>query len=194
MIALLAAAPVQAAMYKWVDAQGNTHYGDTLPPQAAGRANVELNKKGMPVKKNEAALTPEQLRERDAEQARLNKAQQAQEEQRRRDRALLNTYTTTAEIDLARDRNLEQAQLTVRGTEARLEPLRASQARLDQQAAVATRNQRPVPAPLAEERAAIAREIAQLEEIVAQKRREMDAMRAKFDADKARFIELTQGR
>lgn len=185
------ALPAQAAMYKWVDAQGRTHYSDTLPQQATGRANVELDKQGLAVRQNAGTMTPEQRQLRAAEQARLQQELQTKTEQKRRDTALLNTYTTPAEIDLARDRNLEQAKLTINGNQIQLRQIRARQAQLDQQMAVSVRGKRPIPAHVTEMRDANAREIAQLEGIIAQKRKEMTNTRAKFDADKARFIELT---
>lgn len=184
------AVPAQAAMYKWVDAQGHTHYGDTLPQQATGRANVELDKQGLAIKKNAGALTPEQRQQRAVEQARLQQELQAKTEQKRRDTALLNTYTTPAEIDLARDRNLEQAKLTINGSQVQLRQLRARQAQLDQRMAASAQGKRPVPAHITEAHDANAREIARLENTIAQKRKEMTDTRAKFDADKARFIEL----
>jgi len=191
MIVLGLALPAHAAMYKWVDAQGRTHYGDTLPQQATGRANVVLDKQGLEVKQNAGAMTPEQRQQRAAEQVRLQQELQAKTERKRRDSALLNTYTTPAEIDLARDRNLEQAKLTINSNQIQLDQLRTQQARLDQQMAVVARGKRPIPAHITETHDANAREIVRLENAIAQKRKEMAETRAKFDADKARFIELT---
>ena len=71
MLALLASAlPAQATMYKWVDAQGKTHYSDTLPPQSLGRGNVELDKQGLAIKRNDGALTAEQRQQQAQAQAR----------------------------------------------------------------------------------------------------------------------------
>lgn len=185
------ALPAQAAMYKWVDGQGHIHYGDTLPQQATGRANVELDKQGLTIKKNAGALTPEQRQLRADELLRQQQEQLVKTEQKQRDTALLNTYSSPAEIDLARDRNLEQAKATIKGSQTRLIQLRTQQAQLGQQIAVATRNQRPVPAHLAAANDAKAREIAQLERAIAQKNKEIAGIQSRFDADKARFIELT---
>jgi hypothetical protein len=55
--------PAYAVMYKWVDENGVTHYGDSIPSQYINRANVELNQGGVILKKNEPALTPEQIKE-----------------------------------------------------------------------------------------------------------------------------------
>lgn len=191
IIALGLALPAQAAMYKWVDAQGRTHYGDTLPPQATGRANVILDKQGLAIKQNAGAPSPAQREAIAVEQARQHKELQARTERQRRDTALLNTYTTPGEIDLARDRNLEQARLALNGNLARLAQLRARQTQLDQQVARVAGSRRPIPAHLADMQHANARELSQLEQSIAQKREEMASTRARFDADRARFIELS---
>lgn len=194
MLALLASTlPAQATMYKWVDAHGKTHYSDTLPPQALGRGNVELDKQGLAIKRNDGALTAEQRQQQAQAQARKTQEDFALTERKRRDSALLNTYTSPAEIDLARDRNMEQARLIIKSNDARLTPLRATRVQLAQQIAGITRNQKPPPAHLTQARDANAAEIARLEQLQAQKNKEMDETRAKFDADKARYIELTQG-
>lgn len=41
VIAVLAALPVQAAMYKWVDAQGRVQYTDTPPPPTAKKVEEQ---------------------------------------------------------------------------------------------------------------------------------------------------------
>jgi len=188
------ALPAQAAMYKWVDAQGRTHYGDTLPQRATGRANVELDKQGLAIKQNAGALTPEQRQQRAAEQVRLQQELQAKTEQKRRDTALLNTYTSPAEIDLARDRSLEQAKSTIKGSQIQLSQLRAQQAQLDQQMALIARSKRPIPSHITAAQDANAREIARTEGVITQKNKEIAGIRDRFDADKARFIELTSPR
>ena len=96
--------PALAAMYKWVDENGVTHYGDSIPPEYRNRANEELNKRGVIIKKNDAALTPEQIKAKEAELAKRKQ----EKETNRRDAVLLGTYSSAEEIDLARDRNLRQ--------------------------------------------------------------------------------------
>lgn len=193
LMALLASAvPAQATMYKWVDAQGITHYGDTLPPQSLGRGNTELDKQGLPIKRNAAALSPAQRQQQAQEQIRQAQENMALTERKRRDSALLNTYTTPTEIDLARDRNSEQAQLSIKSNAARLVTLRATRAQLATQLASFGTAKAP-PAHLVQARDENATEIARLEQVKAQKTQEIEAIRARYAADKARFIELTQG-
>jgi predicted RNase H-like nuclease (RuvC/YqgF family) len=166
----------QADIYKWKDTEGVTHYGDTMPPQAAGRATIEMNKKGSIIKETAAALTPEERVQQQADQTKLNKETQIITEQKRRDSALLNTYTSPAEIDLARDRSLDQYKLVIDGTNARLEPLRAKQQKLS---------------PKSAEYAETMKRISDLGDLLTQKNTEMAETKAKFATDRARYIELT---
>ena len=63
------AVPAQSAMYKWVDENGRTQYGDRIPEKYQTKGNQEISKGGLITKKNDAALTPEQLKAREEEAA-----------------------------------------------------------------------------------------------------------------------------
>src|SRR6266545_8127134 len=69
-----------AATYKWVDEKGVIHYTDKLPPEEVNKANVELNKQGIPVKKTEPAPTPEQRRAKAFEEEQQKQLAKQQEE------------------------------------------------------------------------------------------------------------------
>ena len=75
-------------------------------PRPSTRARTELDKQGVPVKRTDPALTPEQRRAREAEEEQKRAAAKEQEEVARRDRALVSSYTSETEIDLARSRAL----------------------------------------------------------------------------------------
>ncbi len=113
LAALAVSQPALAKMYKWVDEKGEVHYGDTVPPQYANQGREELSKKGTVLKKTEGALTPEQRQAKEAEEAQKKAEQQKALEQKRRDKALLNTYTNEKEIDLTRDRNLKPLDMQI---------------------------------------------------------------------------------
>ena len=187
LLVLSVCSDAHADIYKWKDAQGEIHYSNSLPAQAAGYANIELDKHGLIVKQKAAAPTAEQRAAEASEQAHQAAEQQSQTEQKRHDTALLNTYTSPAEIDLARDRNLEQTKLIINGTKSRLAPLLEKQAALVKQAG----GKIPVSGPLAAEYKDNARHITELQGMIGRKNKEMDAIRARFAADKAHFIQLT---
>lgn len=194
LLALFCALPLaaQGGMYKWVDEKGVTHYGDVIPPQYAGQGKTELNKRGVPMKKTEAAPTAEQIQQRAVQQELQRQQDQVKLEQRRKDMALLNTYTSAEEIDLARDRHVSQAELVIRATETRLTAAEARHLDLKKQVNALRRNGKPVPPAMEKSYKQSGIEVQGLREIIAQKRNESENIRSRFDADKKRFGELSQ--
>lgn len=193
LLILLVSFPALAGkLYSWVDEHGKTHYGNTVPPQYAQQGNTELNKRGAVVKKTDAALTPEQRKAKEEELAQQKEGEKKVLEQKRRDKALLNTYTTEKEIDLVRDRNLQQGELQLQSMELRTKQIQPQldQARKRKEDLVAKK--RPLPPDLQQELEEKGKELRRLQEMIQQKRAEMDAIRARFEDDKKRFRELSQ--
>jgi hypothetical protein len=188
----MAGGDAMARMYKWTDEKGITHYGDTLPPQYADRASTELSNGGRVLKRHDAALTPEQIKARAEEQARQKAEKQKVLEQKRKDSALLNTYTSEEEIDLARDRNLQQEDLVIKGTELRLKAVRARLDGYRKQSADFTLRKRPIPADLREDITGAEEEARRLQELIQQKQQDKEEVRARYNADKKRYRELTE--
>src|SRR3989442_12863517 len=114
---LLAVAPAaaQQRMYKCVDARGKVYYTQVPPPECLGRDTQELDKSGTPMRKSQtpAALTPEQQRAREAELKKKIEAEERAKEERRKNTALLNTYSSEKDIDDARARALKEAELAI---------------------------------------------------------------------------------
>lgn len=119
--ALVAGQPALATTYKWVDEHGNTQYGDTIPPQYVKRGSEELNKKGVVIKKIEGAMSEEQIKAKAEADAKKKTEERQALEQKRRDRALLATYTSEKEIDLIRDRNLQPFDQQIKEMEGELQ-------------------------------------------------------------------------
>ncbi len=107
----MAASAQEAKVYRWVDADGVTHYGDSIPAQYAEFPKEVLNDRGITVQHLEGKKTPEQI-----EADRLEtETRVAIELQKRADQALLATYLSVEEIMMHRDRRVElfQAQSAV---------------------------------------------------------------------------------
>jgi hypothetical protein len=178
----------RAAMYKWVDEKGVVHYTDKMPHEAVDNASVELNKQGIPVKKTDKALTPEQRQALEQEAERKREAARAQEEIARRDRALVASYTSEAEIDLARNRSLQTINNVILSAQAFSGQLNKRKA--DVEAKKAESQGKPVVAVLDRELESIDLELARQADVIAQKQRETAAIMARYDADKQRWREL----
>lgn len=189
LVALVAAQPARAATYKWVDEKGVVHYTDKMPPEAVNKGNVELNKQGVPVRKTDPALTPEQRRQREVQEEQQRLVAKQNEEIARRDRALLSSFTSEAEIELSRRRGLQTIESIIQSALAYHEQLAKRKVQL-----VAQRDSygdKPVPPAVERELASIEAESARQAELIAQKRREVVALEARYDADKKRWRELT---
>ena len=187
---VLLASAAQATTYKWVDDQGVVHYTDKMPPEAINKGSVELSKQGVPIKKTEPALTPEQRRVKEAEEERARLAAKAREEVARKDRALLQSYTTEDEIDLSKKRALGTIDAQMQSAQAYVATL--TKRRDDIQGRVAALNGKPPPPALEREASSINEELEKQADLIATKRKEIGVVTARYDADKQRWRELRQ--
>jgi hypothetical protein len=185
---LLSAGTAQAAMYRWVDSNGHVHYGDTLPQTYQQSGAAEMNKQGLIIKRTQSEAERKAEAERQAEQKRIQEAQQQQSQQ---DRALTQTYTTGAEIDLARDRALDNHKLVIKGAELRIQAVEANLAALNARIANIEKAGHTVGANLREQVAQATRERLDLKRIILNNEEAMVQLREKYEMDKARFHELT---
>ncbi|MGH8743662.1 MAG: DUF4124 domain-containing protein [Burkholderiales bacterium] len=188
LLLLMPSSPAFAATYKWVDENGVTHYGDSIPPEYRDRASTEMRKDGVIIRRNAPTLTPEQ---RKAQEAELVKRKEEMEEQRR-DSILLKTYTSVDEIDLARDRNLQQIELSLENAKAQLKTLQGNLDVSRKQVRAYTQNKQPVPEQLQADIEYLERNAQNMEVAILEKRTEAKQIRARFEEDKKRYIELTQ--
>jgi len=180
-----------AKLYKWVDEKGQVHYSESMPPEYKNNSSTELDSRGRILRKNDAAAPLDQARLREEETARRKVEEKRLYEQRRRDSALMNTYTTEAEIDTARDRNLAVPTQVIRGIEPRLKGSWTRLEALKTQADALSKSGKPVPEGLKEDIAAQEREVARYEAELRAKQTEVTHIRERYDGDKIRFRELS---
>lgn len=177
-----------AATYKWVDEKGVTHYTDKMPPEAVNKGSTVLDKQARPVKKIDPAATPEQIRAREAEEEQKRANARVNEETARRDRALMSSYTSEAEIDLARTRQLGTIDSQIESAQAYTASLNKRKASLDRRKAA--EGDKPLPLELQREIESTEIELGKQTRLLEQKHAERMAVVAKYDAEKARWREL----
>lgn len=190
-IVALACDPSWATTYKWVDEKGEVHYGDKIPPEYAGKSNTEIGKSGVTLKKNEGQLTPEQLKARAAEQKKKDDDQQKALEVQRRNKALLTTYGSVQEIDVAREKHLKQAEDTIRGIQQKIADTQARQVQLQKDAS--SYKGKKLPAELQTGIDDADKDLRSNQQLVVSKRKELDAIRAKYEEERRVYLELTGG-
>ena len=181
----------QKKLYRWVDKNGQVHYGDSVPAEYAEQDRDILNKQGVRVGREEGTITPEEA----AAKAAADKAAREEQKRKLRDRVLLQTYQSVKELEILRDNRLDlvDAQLTIQ--EQSLSNLRAQRAQIERIAArYAPKNPEPGAQPLPDEIAAdlerSSADIVTQEGNLEKRRQERENIRQTFEADIKRYQEL----
>lgn len=182
--------PVAAKLYKWVDNNGITHYGETIPPEYADKDRVELNTQGQVIK-SEEVMTPERRRAKELEDKKKREDADAAAEQQRRDRTLLNTYSNVHEIDLARTRSLQQVNARINMLETYVKSANDNVLSLQNEADRYSEANKNIPDSLQEDMKDAQKRLASLQQDLEKPRADKAALEARFAADRARYIELT---
>ncbi len=175
-------------LYKWVDDQGVTHFGDHIPPEYAAKEQHVVNSQGVETGHVDAQKSPDQMAAE--EQKRLDAVQRAA-----RDKNLLITYSSVAEIERLRDQRLalltDQIKVTSSFLEVlngRLKKLRASASHFKPYSPDA--GAPPMSDQLTEDLVRIDNDIHTQQENLREKRNEETNMSRQFESDIARFKEL----
>jgi len=189
--ACLATPAIAQQLYKYTDpATGRTIYTDKVPAEQAGKANEQLSRQGMVVKRNEAALTAEQIAAREAERKRKFDEDIAAKEEKRKNQALLNTYPREKDIDEARERAIKANEDAVKDAERKLADVQKRKQALAAEAEFYAK--RPMPAQLKRDVQQNEVELKATTELVEKKKQEIDAINARYDEDQRRYRELTK--
>jgi Domain of unknown function (DUF4124) len=175
-------------LYKWVDKDGVTHYGDQIPPEYSGQERHVINSQGVEINRLEGQKTPEQQA---AEDQKKVDAQQSLN----RDRNLLSAYATVQEIERLRDQRLtllsDQIKVTSQFLETlngKLKKLRASS--MHYKPYSSDPNSLTMPDQIAEDLVRVGNDIRTQEQNLREKRSDEATMKKQFESDINRFKEL----
>jgi hypothetical protein len=175
-------------LYKWVDKDGVTHYGDHVPPEYASQEQHVLNSQGYEIRHLDA--------QKSAEQAAAEEQKRLDAEQRQlRDKNLLSTYASVQEIERLRDQRLTLLADQVKVTNQFLDTLNG---RMKKMRADSMRfrpyNSDPkapsMPDQMAEDLVRLTTDMRTQEQNLKQKRSEESTMSIQFESDIDRFKEL----
>ncbi len=173
-------ASADTKILKWIDKQGTTHYGDRPPSFEESKSNVEMNSRGLVVKKN-------------APIEHKNEAQDLQQQQQdRKDKILLASYTNANEIDLARDRSLEMNKAAMTSLVSQKENIAARIARNTTTADGFKQRNQPLPANLDKEFKDALAQSGRIDKQIANRKLEMEQTHNNYTEDKARYLILKQ--
>lgn len=175
-------------MYKWVDENGVTHYGDSVPAEYSQREQTVLNSQGVVTEKRLAEMSPK-------EAAAYAAKQKEEARKKQHDMFLVSTYPSVKEIENVRDARLDQINGQIVAAEAYISSLTTRVDGLKQRslnyAPYSTKpGARRMPDDLAEEMVRALSELRTQNSALTVKRTEFKGVQDQFDADIRRFKEL----
>jgi hypothetical protein len=174
-------------LYCCKDEKHVSHCSDSLPPKCLGRAYTVRGKNGKLVKEVSAPLTPEQQTAKEELEKKQKQDDVKRKEQALKDKALLSTYSSAAEIDKARERAEKDVLDGVKQSEAKLAEVEKKRAALLDRNVI---KERMTPEEARKRTAELDHEVSTLKELVEAKRKDLDSVRTKFDEDKRRYTEI----
>lgn len=194
LIALATALSTQAATPssgpgKMYCCEGGRICADSLPEQCRGKAYRILDSNGNMIKEIGPPLTPEEKSLAAAEARRKKELEEQVKEQRRKDQALLDTYATPQDIDLAQTKAEADVNLVIRGAEERIAAARKQRKKFEDEAEFY--KHKPLPAVVAKGLRDADHEIKTEQELIDVKNNDAANIKAKYEADRKRYGQLT---
>lgn len=188
------------AAFKCVDEKGKTHIGDTPPPGCANVLMQEVSRSGQVLRSVEPSMTPEQQKAKEAAAARKLETDKVAAEQKRKDTALLQTFSSEKEFDVVRDRNIEPLKGRIKTGQERLKATDKRMAELDDEMEFYKagksgkgKKEKEAPKQLLEEIDRLKAEKTGIAKSIAASEKEIEETRVKFDTDKRRWVALKGG-
>jgi len=190
-----AAGPNEGKLYRWTDANGTVHFGDTVPPEYAKTERQIVNEHGITVDTLPAEKSVDELAEQARMEALAEAEQRRAEELDQRDNILLNTYLSVDEIEALRNRRKELLDGQIRVTEIYLSNLREKLQKLQTDASRfqpynSDPNAPPIHDWLAKELSNTLNSILVYEKTLDDTRVQQTELVAKFEQDIDRFRDL----
>ncbi len=192
ILTLALSANAEAKLYKWVDDKGTTHYGEVIPPEYANKDRDSISKSGL-IQKRIEKETPETLRAKEEVEQKKKIDNQAAEEQKRRDSALLNTYSNENEIDMARERSMVLLNARIESNQMLL---KSSQSTLDghkKEAENRSNTGKKIPPSLANDLTQAQARVSRFQAELSKSEEELAAVKARFEKEKELYRKLKGG-
>lgn len=177
-----------AEIVKWVDSQGRVQYTDRLPPEAVNRGNVELTKHGVSKKVTDAALSPEQRQAIEERLRRERETERMAKEKSQQDNALLASYTSEDDIEVARKRNLAIVGAAIATAESRIKSLERRATAIEREKLFY--ENKSFPEKLKRELISLQAEIPKQHMIIADKNADALAINQRYDEQRQKYLEV----
>lgn len=178
-------------LYKWVDKDGVTHYGSSIPPEYAAQQSEQIDTHGNIVKTQAAQKTPEQIAADQKAQQLAAQQAQAAAAQKANDKVLLDTYTSTKDMERDRDSKLAAIDAQINVFNGTISGLQTTLADLQERSNELSSKNQPVPPKLQKQIDDTKAQLIANQQQLLQEQQHKQRVSAQFAADIARFKELT---
>ena len=178
-------------VYRWVDKNGQVHYGDSVPAEYATQDREVINRQGVATQRIQGEVTPEKARL----QAEADKRMREAAALKLRDNVLLQSYVSVKDIEQIRDRRIDMVNSQITVQQQYLDSLRQRYADQQKQAMRFKPWNKDPKAPAAPEHVAddlkrTESDMRTQEKNLQQKTLERENLHAQFASDIQRFKEL----
>ncbi len=182
LLALVLASTTQAGkIYRWVDENGQVHYGTSIPPEYQKQARDELNEQGVVTEHVERAATPEELAARQAAEEARRQAEEAERKRQIEAQQILVNYNSEEDIQRRRKLRLEGVERSLQITRDTLAAQQRNLDQLNKQAAEQERSGRTVSKALLSAIRDMKAQMAKQREYLQTKEKEKAKIDAEFD-------------
>lgn len=163
---------------KWVDGNGKTHYGDKPPMPTITKKTKILNKDGVIV------------RSVDQSQKKNATLDKARAEQTRKDAALLASYNTADEIDIAKERNTKLDRNAVISLNKKLASLEIKSEEAEEKISALLDENKKISNEVIAHKISIDHDIKDTKTQIVKKEQDIKTTEERYDADKVRYLAL----
>lgn len=171
-------------------ASGRKHCGDSLPAQCKGLAYKVISPAGNVIREVAAPLTEDQKKAKEAEEKKKKEEEERMREQKRKDNALLETYSSVKDIEMAQKRAEEELLKAIELSEKAIETARKKRKALDSELEFYKKSEPPIDIKRKVKDAED--EIKAQQSILESKKADLQNVRAKYAVDKKRYEEITK--
>ncbi len=193
LVLLLAAFSTQAAAPagpgRFYCCEGGRICGDSMPEQCRGKAYRILDSGGNVIKEVGPPMTADQKAQLAAEALRKKELEEQAREQRRKDQALLDTYATLQDIDMAQQKAEADVNLSIQSAQNKIDDARKRRKKFEDEAEFYKK--KALPPEVAKGMRDIDHEIKTQQELLDVKQGDAATIKAKYDADRKRYSQLT---
>ena len=189
LIFLLIMNPVytNAKIKCWTNTQGIKECGNRIPAKYAQGASEEFSDSGVLLKRNPKAKEIEQIN-LDQKKANLRANRE------KADQLLLNMFSNVAEIELAREKKIEQINQEIKLIESRVQKLLENQTKIQSVLKKSDLKNQVRIKGLESDLITTENQIQQSNQFISEKVRERTLISDKYNRDSERFIELQTSR